>query len=373
MSWPTVSMGQLCTIESGASNTIDAIPSGPYHFFDRSKQVKRSARYLYNCEALIVPGEGKEFLPTHFEGKFDLHQRAYALHTFRGIKARYLAYYLDYRRDYLPSVAVGATVKSLRRRHFTELPVVVAPLPEQQRIIAILDEAFEGIATVTANSRASNDSVADTVRDLVERALLTAEDGWTLTTVGAVCPRMEYGTAKKSQPDGRWPVLRMGNIVNGEIDWRNLVFTDDEADAKALRLLDGDVLFNRTNSLEHVGKAAIFRGDREAIFAGYLIRLRHRRDVIDPAYLNAVLNSRSVRAHGRSVAGKSVNQANISGSKLKTYQLHLPPLGRQVSLMSFADELGAEAKQAERVYQAKLTALAALKQSLLHQAFTGRL
>ena len=80
--WKTVPMGGLCSISSGESDTQDAVADGPYAFFDRSKTIKRSSRFLYDCEALIIPGEGKEFLPRHYEGKFDLHQRAYALFNF---------------------------------------------------------------------------------------------------------------------------------------------------------------------------------------------------------------------------------------------------------------------------------------------------
>ena len=81
--WREKPMGSICAINSGESNTQDAIAEGGYAFFDRSKKIKRSRRYLYDCEALIIPGEGAEFLPRHFVGKFDLHQRAYAFTTFR--------------------------------------------------------------------------------------------------------------------------------------------------------------------------------------------------------------------------------------------------------------------------------------------------
>ncbi len=149
-------MGTLCSIASGESNTQDAVSEGPYAFFDRSKTIKRSNRYLYDCEALIIPGEGKEFLPKHFEGKFDLHQRAYALFAFsRRLDVRFLYHFLHYRSDYFPSVAVGATVKSLRRRHFEDLPVPVPPLDEQHRIVGILDEALSGTATARANAEAN--------------------------------------------------------------------------------------------------------------------------------------------------------------------------------------------------------------------------
>ena len=82
---------------------------------------------------------------------------------------------------------------------------------------------------------------------------------------------VEYGSATKSQKQGRVPVLRMGNIQNGKFDWDDLVYTSDEEEIQKYLLKKDDVLFNRTNSPEWVGKTAIYKGERPAIFAGYLI------------------------------------------------------------------------------------------------------
>ena len=106
-SWQTAPMGELCSIQSGKSDTKDAVADGPYAFFDRSKSIKRSSRFLRDCEALIIPGEGAEFLPRHFVGKFDLHQRAYALFDFSPrIEVKFLFHYLHHVADYFPRVAV---------------------------------------------------------------------------------------------------------------------------------------------------------------------------------------------------------------------------------------------------------------------------
>ena len=80
--WRERPLGELCTIQSGSSNTQDAVSDGAYAFFDRSKTPKRSNRYLFDCEALIIAGEGAEFKPKKYQGKFDLHQRAYAVYGF---------------------------------------------------------------------------------------------------------------------------------------------------------------------------------------------------------------------------------------------------------------------------------------------------
>ena len=166
-------MSTLCAIKSGKSDTQDAVEDGEFAFFDRSKKIKKSSRYLYDCEALIIAGEGAEFLPKHFNGKFDLHQRAYALHNFnQKINVKYLYYYLHYLKDYLPSVAVGATVKSLRLRHFENLPVVLFPITTQQKIVAKLDAIFAEIDTATAATEANAKNAEALFQSFLENLFL---------------------------------------------------------------------------------------------------------------------------------------------------------------------------------------------------------
>ena len=155
----TVLMKELCSIKSGKSDTIDAVEDGDYAFFDRSKKIKRSNKFLFDCEALIIAGEGAEFLPKHYSGKFDLHQRAYALHNFNSeLDVKYLYYYLHHVKDYFPRVAVGATVKSLRLRHFEELPIVLYPLSTQKKIVQKLESILSVIekAKTIAEANAKN-------------------------------------------------------------------------------------------------------------------------------------------------------------------------------------------------------------------------
>jgi len=162
--------------------------------------------------------------------------------------------------------------------------------------------------------------------------------GWIKTKLGHICQKVEYGSSAKSNPEGKIPVLRMGNIQNGVIDWNDLVYTIDQEEIDKYLLKYNDILFNRTNSAEHVGKTAIYKGERPAIFAGYLIRIHRKEDLIDADFLNYYLNSNTVREYGKSVMSRSVNQANINGTKLKEYPIILPPLPEQKRIVAILDE-----------------------------------
>ena len=150
-------------------------------------------------------------------------------------------------------------------------------------------------------------------------------EDWNLTPLGRLVISVEYGSAAKSNANGRIPVLRMGNLQAGKLDWSDLVYTDDESEITKYSLRHGDVLFNRTNTIDLVGKTSIYLGEQPAIFAGYLIRINVFPDRLDSRFLNYVLNTEFARKHSAKVLSVAVGQANINGQKLKKYPIPLPP------------------------------------------------
>ena len=137
-----------------------------------------------------------------------------------------------------------------------------------------------------------------------------------------------YGTSEKSSRLGKIPVLRMGNINReGGLDWKDLVYSNNEEDIEKFNLLHNDLLFNRTNSSEWVGKTAIYKGERPAIYAGYIIRLR--TIFVNADYINFVMNSQYHRNWCNDVKTDAVNQSNINAQKLSVFRVPLPPIEEQ--------------------------------------------
>ncbi|MCI2283027.1 hypothetical protein L3081_05970 [Colwellia sp. MSW7] len=126
-----------------------------------------------------------------------------------------------------------------------------------------------------------------------------SDNQWPNVKLKDVGKGFNYGSSAKSKPEGEVPVLRMGNLQGGRLDWDKLVYTSDEAEIEKYLLETGDVLFNRTNSPELVGKTSIYRGEQKAIYAGYLIRVKGS-DRLNTEYLNIQLNS----PHARDYCGK---------------------------------------------------------------------
>jgi type I restriction enzyme S subunit len=287
------------------------------------------------------------------------------------IYCRYLYFALSYLHSQVVFDWVHKAHPSVIRNVYTAIPLPT--LKEQKRIVAVLDQAFAALDRARAHAEANLADAQELFVRQRETLLSGNKKRWPAMTVSDVCERFEYGTSTKSLPEGRVPVLRMGNLQHGELDWSSLVYTDDSGDIQKLALHADDVLFNRTNSAEHVGKTAIFRGEREAIFAGYLIRLHVRKNIINPEYLNIFLNSNAARDYGRTVMGKSVNQANISASKLRTYPIDVPSLAEQEAIVENLLCIREQTSKLKDAFETKLADLADLRQSLLQKAFSGEL
>ena len=134
-------LGDIATITNGNSNVQDAITEYKddlYPFFDRSEEIKYLPTFLFDKEAIIYPGEGAEFFPRYFNGKFALHQRCYAIFDFnKAVNPQFLFCFLKTQNSYFIRNAVGSTVPSLRLDTFQKLKVVV-PSKETQSIVSSL-------------------------------------------------------------------------------------------------------------------------------------------------------------------------------------------------------------------------------------------
>jgi type I restriction enzyme, S subunit len=375
--WQIVPMGQLCTITSGKSDTQDAVEDGPYAFFDRSRTIKRSSRFLHDRDALIIPGEGTEFLPKHFTGKFDLHQRAYALFDFSPrIDIKYLYYFLHYLSDYFPRVAVGATVKSLRRRHFEQLPVALTNISEQQRIVDILDETFEEIATAKDNAEKNRRSARDIFESYLQSIFTQRGNGWEEKRLADIA---EFKNGLNFTRQSKGQTLRMVGV--GDFHEHSIVpietlqsVTIDGELADDYLIRRDDILTVRSNgSRDLVGRCMLVPDvDEMTSFSGFIIRIRFNTREISPRFLLHFMKSSETRKR-LTRDGGGANISNINQAKLSELPISLPPFKQQEDIAKRLDHLRLESQRLAGVYERKLGALEALKKSMLHQAFTGQL
>ena len=177
--------------------------------------------------------------------------------------------------------------------------------------------------------------------DLSDLTLPDLPDTYVLATVRAASTALEYGTSKRADADSTTgiPVLRMGNIQDGQLELADLKFIQQDREIRQLMLEEGDLLFNRTNSPELVGKTAVFHEQTPMTFASYLIRVQFAPDVAEPDFVSFWINSAWGKAWARQVKTDGVSQSNINGTKLGAMPVPLPPIEEQREIVRRASRM----------------------------------
>lgn len=305
------------------------------------------------------------------------------------INANYLMYCFQskYFREFMLSnvSGVGGSLMRAQPKYVQTYPIPLPPLSEQQRIVESIEELFAKLDEAKERLQEVADSFAVRKAATLHKAFTgeltqqwrlengVSDESWEEKTIGEICSSLKYGTSKKSSDDGEVVVLRMGNLQNGEIDWSNLAYTSDEEDIKKYLLKSGDVLFNRTNSPELVGKTSIYRGEIPAIYAGYLIKLDYEKNIVVGDYLNYYLNSSKAKEYYMQVKTDGVSQSNINAKKIGEFEIPLPTLPEQDEIVRLIDDLLARERAAQQAAEQALASIDLMKKSILARAFRGEL
>lgn len=250
-----------------------------------------------------------------------------------------------------------------------EVEIPLPPLPEQRRIAAILDQA-DALRSKRREALAQLDSLTQSIFIEMFGDPATNPKGWPICKIGDLLESASYGTSEKSSSEGRFPVLRMNNITRfGDIDLTDLKYMDlAESEYERYLVKSGDVLFNRTNSADLVGKTAVYRYADSVAYAGYLIRLRANADN-DPEYLGRFLNTAFAKKMLRGMCKSIIGMANINATEIQAMKIAMPPLAMQ---REFGQRIKAIESQKE-THRKSLAEFNNLFSSLQFRAFRGEL
>lgn len=262
--------------------------------------------------------------------------------------SRFIYYLLMASKEKLVSQGTGSTFKSIGKDVLYNMLIPVPPLSTQSRIVSELD-LLQSIIDKQKSQLKELDNLAqaifyDMFGDPVEN-----EKGWEVKKFGDECSEMKYGTSRPSCENGKYPYLRMCNISNdGHLDLNNLKTIDvpnDEVEKCIVRY--GDILFNRTNSIELIGKTCMFDSETPMIIAGYIIRVR-LSEKLESRFISCLFNMPSIKKKLRAMAKGAVNQANINSRELASVIIPIPPLSLQ---QSFAQKVESIERQKELINQ----------------------
>ena len=284
------------------------------------------------------------------------------------LDSQYLYYWLKANKEYLQDLGVGATFKEISKTVIANVEIPLPPLAEQRRIASILDQADELRQKRQQAIEKLDQLLQATFIDMFGNPISNPK-GWEVGCIGDMLESVKYGSSDKATLEGEIPILRMNNLTySGEMDLRDLKYiTKVQADEKYL-VKEGDILFNRTNSKELVGKTAVYVGPEPMAYAGYLVRGRTKENFA-PEYISAFLNSPWGKEKLQSMCKSIVGMANINAKEFQSIVLPIPPENEQMHFK--ARVLAIREKKQLLVNQ--LNVFETLFKSLQNQAFNGTL
>ncbi len=370
--WYPTTLKELCVVDWGNTNLIKAA------YVDGGKFLAVSAagcdgridhkEHLRHTPVLSAIGAqcGRMFLPKE---DFTAIKNTITLTPREGKSIGAFLYYLF---TYIKLPQRGAGQPFISKGDIESFNVTCPNIAEQQRIVGILDQALEGIATAKANAENNLQNARALFESHLQSAFTDRRAGWVSTSLKDVTDLITCGVAKR--PDyapGGVPFLSAKNVKSGRVIWHGHQYVSEEthrALTKHNKPKSGDILYTRVGSY---GEAAII--DRDVEFSIFVsLTLIKPKDTILNSFLTYYLNSSAVKllASG-SINGSGVGNLNVG--TVREFPIYLPNLGEQRSIVSRLDKLSAETQRLKLIYERKLIAIGALKQSLLHQAFSGRL
>lgn len=267
------------------------------------------------------------------------------------------------------------TKKSVNQASFSvsalkKLIIPLPPLETQKKIVEILDSAQKLIDKRKEQIKEMDNLVQSLFYDMFGDPV-TNPKGWEKGRIKDLTIKTQYGTSKKADiKNGEYPVLRMNNITyGGHWDLTSLKYVDlDEKEIKKYLVHKGELLFNRTNSKELVGKTAVYNRDIPMAYAGYLVKLI-TNEKGNSVYISAYLNSIHGKALLLNMAKNIVGMANINAEELKSIKILIPPISLQ---NSFAERVQAIESQKEAM-KTSLKEMEDNFNSLMQRAFNGEL
>ena len=229
--------------------------------------------------------------------------------------------------------------KTLNKATLSEIEVEICSIEKQRQIVNILDKIMSAVDGRKQELQLLDELIKARFVEMFGDPVKNPK-GWEVVTIGDIVTEVRYGTSKPAVEGGKYPYLRMNNLTaDGHLDLNDLKYIDipdDEIEKCVVR--KGDVLFNRTNSIELVGKTVVFDLQEDMIIAGYIIRVRLNKRLL-PEILSQYMNLEALKDILRSMAKGAVNQANINAQELRSIKVYIPDMELQKQFIEMKNQV----------------------------------
>lgn len=292
-------------------------------------------------------------------------------------------------RAMIPAIKQTTGIQNLDIGAYLDIKVKIPLLPTQQKIAAYLDRETTRIDALIAAKERLITLLKEKRQALITRVVTKGLEanapmkdsgvdwlgevpvGWEVMNLKRLLSIIEYGISERVKAEGNIIVLRMGDIQNGEIKWTKVGYIQTDESVPMLRI--GDLLFNRTNSFDKIGKVALFRGHQFPVsFASYLVRFRCNERII-PEFLNYFLNCSYKEAWSKSESLPAIGQVNLNPNRFAYLKIAVPPIAIQYQIVEYLNE---KIKLNNSIIERTKSTIFLLKErrsSLISNAVTGQL
>jgi type I restriction enzyme S subunit len=373
--WQSKKLGEIISLEYGkALPDGKRVQDGLYPAYGANGIKDRTNEYLVDCPTIVVGRKGSAGEIKLTEGKiWALDVTYYTVFDEKKLNIMFLYYLLSTLE--LTKLAKGVK-PGINRNDVYAIDVAFPPLPEQQRIVSILDEAFEGISTAVENAEQNLINAREFFEAFRESAFQSDSRDWSHCQLGEMASFRNGINFSKSSKGVSIKIIGVSDFQNSfwaPFDTLDSVIIDGKLPVSDL-VKEGDIFFVRSNGNPELIGRCLLAGEvlEDTTHSGFTIRARLHTSTLTPQYLCNFLKSKRTRKKmvdgGNGVNIKSLNQTTLS-----TLVIPVPSLNEQQTIVSKLDALSEETQRLESIYQQKIADLDELKKSILHQAFSGQL
>jgi type I restriction enzyme S subunit len=383
--WTREPLGELCDILDSQRKPITKRDrtAGKYPYYGATGIVDYVGDFIFDEPLILVGEDGAKWASgetTAFtvKGKCWVNNHAHVLRPHRkSVLDNWLVYFLNY--SDLSAFVSGLTVPKLNQGNLREIPIPIPPVPEQERIIGFLDEALDAAATAKANVERNLQNARALFESHLQSVFTQRGKDWVETMLEkalAVQPQNGWSPPAANHSESGTPVLTLSSVTGFHFKPDKVKFTSASIDARRhYWVKNGDFLITRSNTPELVGHVAIASGIHEpTIYPDLIMRMNPAPDRLMTEFLYYQMRSPTLRKQitGRA-QGANPTMKKISNGAVRTLTIAVPSIATQRAIVETLNMLTAETQRLETIYRQKLAALVALKQSLLHEAFSGGL
>jgi type I restriction enzyme, S subunit len=367
--WPVIPLGELCQIKTGRKDANQGSPNGKYPFFTCAKEHIWSEEYSFEGEALLIAGNGDVGNTTYYDGKFEAYQRTYVLMDFKGVSANFLFYALgDRLKAALVDKKLGSTMPYIKKGMLSNFPITVPPMQEQQRIVNILDEAFETLDEKSQQIHSRLNGAEDLFGSYLSDLFSKKHQGWEEMKVGEVVTLQGGSQPPKAVFSAEYleGYIRLIQIRDYKSD-KHIVYIPKE---KARRFCTkDDIMIGRYGP----PLFQILRGI-EGAYNVALMKAIPDEQYLTKDFLYYFLQNRDLLRYIERSSSRTAGQTGFKKETLESYTITYPKSKeQQLQLVEKLDTLKEKITNIIVNYEREIHMVEELKQSILQEAFNGTL